>query len=283
MGLTIRQPGLFSSLQDRGRFEGMPYGVPVSGAMDLHLYRFTNRVLNNTETCACIEFYQQGLQIEFTLPTQICVGALSAELYLNGSAMKVFQTIQVQNGDVLEVKHLEQGRWGYIAVKDGFISKTYFKSQSFYDPLTPKQFKKNDRVEYKSFKGETNAKLSDFNSEPYKTNILSVFEGPEFQKLSQTLQYQLKHAEFSLSTSLNRMAYHIQERLDNDLDELITGPVLPGTVQYTPQGKMIILMRDAQVTGGYPRILQLSEEAINQIAQQPIKSKFKFQLTAINS
>jgi len=110
-----------------------------------------------------------------------------------------------------------------------------------------------------------------------------VFEGPEFYKLSQTLDYQLKHAEFSLSTSLNRMAYQIQERLANDLEEIITGPVLPGTVQFTPAGKMIVLMRDAQVTGGYPRILQFSEKSINQLSQMRVKSKFTFKLNGINS
>ena len=48
---------------------------------------------------------------------------------------------------------------------------------------------------------------------------------------------------------------------------------MPGTVQLTPQGKLIILMRDAQVTGGYPRIFQLTEQSINILSQKPLKSQ----------
>jgi allophanate hydrolase subunit 2 len=45
-------------------------------------------------------------------------------------------------------------------------------------------------------------------------------------------------------------------------------PVLPGTVQWTPSGQLIVLMREGQTTGGYPRILQLTEGSINVLAQK---------------
>lgn len=37
-------------------------------------------------------------------------------------------------------------------------------------------------------------------------------------------------------------------------------------------------MRDAQVTGGYPRILQLSDNALNLLAQKSTKDVVKFEL-----
>jgi len=39
-------------------------------------------------------------------------------------------------------------------------------------------------------------------------------------------------------------------------------------VQLTPSGKLIVLMRDAQVTGGYPRVLQLTDYAISRLSQK---------------
>ena len=62
------------------------------------------------------------------------------------------------------------------------------------------------------------------------------------------------------------------------LPEIWTAPTLPGTVQLTPDGTLIILMRDAQVTGGYPRILQLSDNALNLLAQKSTKDVVKFEL-----
>ncbi|WP_368736183.1 hypothetical protein [Algibacter sp. L4_22] len=34
----------------------------------------------------------------------------------------------------------------------------------------------------------------------------------------------------------------------------MTGLLIPGTVQLTPSGEIILLMRDCQITGGYPKI-----------------------------
>ena len=62
------------------------------------------------------------------------------------------------------------------------------------------------------------------------------------------------------------------------LHERWTAPTLPGTVQLTTDGTLIILMRDAQVTGGYPRILQLSDNALNLLAQKSTKDVVKFEL-----
>ena len=59
---------------------------------------------------------------------------------------------------------------------------------------------------------------------------------------------------------------------------MLTSAVLPGTVQLTPSGKLIILMRDAQVTGGYPRVLQLMEEGIARLAQKVVGDGVEFDL-----
>ena len=66
--------------------------------------------------------------------------------------------------------------------------------------------------------------------------------------------------------------------IENQLKPILTSGVLPGTVQLTPSGELIILMRDCQVTGGYPRVLQLTEEAINILAQKTTKDKIQFEL-----
>ena len=74
------------------------------------------------------------------------------------------------------------------------------------------------------------------------------------------------------------MAYQLSPLFDNDLKSILTGPVLPGTVQLTPSGKLIVLMRDCQTTGGYPRVLQLTESAINLLSQKKEKDKIVFKL-----
>ncbi|MBZ9626703.1 allophanate hydrolase [Psychroflexus sp. CAK1W] len=283
MGLIIKTPGLYSTLQDEGRREGMPQGIPISGAMDLHLYRFANQILDNPEGCACIEFFQQGLELELGVPTFLCVAAIGGVITLNEAKVDVNSILKAKAGDVLAIKELAKGSWGYVAVREGFESRSLLGSQSFYKALNKHRFEKNDKVMFSDFEGESGGDYPQLDVDYYKDSTLDVYKGPEFHKLSETLQYQLCNAKFSLSKSQNRMAYEISERLGNELEEIVTGPVLPGTVQFTPEGKMIVLMRDAQVTGGYPRILQLSESAINLLSQMRTKTRFSFNLTEINS
>ncbi|WP_367183352.1 hypothetical protein [uncultured Aquimarina sp.] len=71
------------------------------------------------------------------------------------------------------------------------------------------------------------------------------------------------------------------DTLKNDLESMLTSPVLPGTVQLTPSGKLIILMKYCQTTGGYPRVLQLTKDAINNIAQKRTGGQIRFELKTI--
>ena len=97
---------------------------------------------------------------------------------------------------------------------------------------------------------------------------IEVFKGPEFELLEKSLQKALFAKSFSIAPTSNRMAISFNERLPNTLKGIVTAPVIPGTVQLTPNGNLIALMRDCQVTGGYPRVLQLSEKGISALAQK---------------
>ena len=84
---------------------------------------------------------------------------------------------------------------------------------------------------------------------------------------------------FKIGGMNNRMGYQLKNKFPSLKDaEIITSTTIPGTVQLTPSGTLIILMRDCPTTGGYPRILQLTDIAINQLAQKKENDVFKFDL-----
>lgn len=283
MSLKILKSGFFSSLQDFGRTEAMTSGVPISGAMDRNLAGLANSAVGNSKNSAVIEFFQQGLSFEFQKQTIIAISAIDADIALNDKPLNILESVEVKPKDILKIKAMNSGLWGYVAVKNGFISESFYGSQSFFSPLTQANFNKNDVLDFESFEGKYQQNSKPENNLDYDSEYLEVFPEVEFEKLSKTLKYQLKHAEFSLSKTTNRMAYQIQEKLENELDEIVTGPVLPGTIQFTPQGKLIVLMRDAQITGGYPRVLQLTENSISILSQKSFKDKIRFRLIENNS
>ncbi|MGB3151327.1 MAG: allophanate hydrolase subunit 2 family protein, partial [Maribacter sp.] len=85
--------------------------------------------------------------------------------------------------------------------------------------------------------------------------------------------------DFTVAKENNRMAYQLEEHIPGHAISMLTSATLPGTVQLTPSGKLIVLMKDGQTTGGYPRILQLSDMAISVLAQKREGNKVSFKLT----
>ena len=124
------------------------------------------------------------------------------------------------------------------------------------------------------------------NQEKIQKLILSdnidCYKGPEYDRLSIKNKDILLKKEFSISNNHNRMGYILEQNLKNNINPILTSHVMPGTVQLTPGGKIIILMRDCQTTGGYPRILQLTNNGINMLSQKITNSVIKFNIKEIS-
>ena len=91
-------------------------------------------------------------------------------------------------------------------------------------------------------------------------------------------QIKLLNLEFSVSNKMNRMGIQLNEQIISHNLSIIIIPVLPGTVQCTADGKLIILMKDSQTTEGYPRIFQLTKKAIAILAQKQPNERLFFNL-----
>ncbi|WP_121665478.1 5-oxoprolinase subunit C family protein [Mesonia aquimarina] len=280
MSIKILQPGLFSTIQDRGRVGFAKFGIPKSGAMDLYSAKIANLLLGNSENEALMEITLIGPKLEFTEATQISITGLSASAKLNNDEIGLNKVFEIKKGDQLHIKQISQGARIYLAVKGGFEIEEKLGSKSMYAPITnSSKIEKGDEISYHPFNFSEEKKHAHikFNND-YFNDELEVFAGPEFEQLSETMKANLLRKEFSISKNNSRMAYQLEEKLENNLQAILTQPVLPGTVQFTPSGNIIILMRDCQTTGGYPRIFQLTEESINKLAQKKQGDKLTFRL-----
>jgi len=280
--VKILNSGFYSSVQDKGRLGYAKYGVPFSGAMDQGAFGFANALLNNNENDACIEWVYRPPKIQFSEATIISLCGAEADWFLNNESVAGDRQIKVENGDVLSGSFCKNKIYGYVGIKYGFNVRMVLESRSFFNPVTSGSALQNgDVIGYKKVEGfgEKNASIVPGFRNAI-SNSLEVFAGPEFENLSLEQRNLLLHNKFTISGSANRMAIRLEEPLINDLGSMITSPVLPGTVQLTPSGTLIILMRDCQTTGGYPRVLQLSSTSINRIAQKRKGEQIGFELTS---
>ena len=280
--IKVLDPGLYTSIQDLGRIGYKAYGVPESGAMDRQSAQLGNRLLSNSEQSAVLEMTMTGPKLQFNGNTYVCLTGACISPHLNDLPVAMDRVFEVKNGDILSFSKLLYGFRGYLSVLGGIQSESVLKSRSMYKGISS-QFKLERGYEIQiadALQGYSNKhaglKIKD---SLFTRQKLQVFPGPEFEMLSEAQKNQLLQGEFTISKNNNRMAYQLNELLPNSLDDIITSMVLPGTVQLTPKGNLIILMRDCQTTGGYPRVLQLSEDAINVLAQKFVGQSIQFNLT----
>ncbi|PZX54172.1 5-oxoprolinase subunit C family protein [Algoriphagus chordae] len=278
--LKIVKTGPGTSIQDEGRTGFAQYGVPHSGALDSQSYRWVNHLLRNHIDAAVLEICQPGLKIKFDSATEICFAGAKTAVKLNGQVISSAGIQEIRANDHLEIGAFQEGSILYLGIKKGFQSEKIMNSRSWYMGVTSSDYaKKGDLIPY-----FTNHSPSCYTASKVKWDFvwaqerrIKVYPGPEWDLLNMENRELIESMEFTFSELKNRMAIQLAELLPNSLPEMETAPVFPGTVQLTSGGKLLVLMKDAQVTGGYPRILQLSEEAIAILAQKNPHQKFKFQ------
>lgn len=278
--IEVLHPGLFSTIQDRGRYGFREFGVPVSGPMDTEAATLANLLLQQDPGTSVLEITQQGPKLRFSDEARIVVtGALLSPMIEN-EKIRNNQVVTVHADQVLSFGARIAGCRAYVGIKNGFETGKVLDSQSWSPGIT--RFSRLEKGMKLSFLKSTSGGVSPLSSvktgDSFYSNILEAFPGPEFHMLSSGQKELLQKNHFSVGRNSNRMGFQLKELLPNELEPIITAPVLPGTVQLTPSGKLIVLMRDCQTTGGYPRILHLKEAGLNILAQKIPGEKVKFEL-----
>ena len=271
--------GLYTTIQDDGRFGYRNIGVPSSGYMDRESAQIANLIIDNPINNPVIEATLIGPTIKFEKSTFICITGSDFNPMLNESRISLYTPVKVNKGDILKINNSSIGSRCYISIKGGIKVDKVLGSKSYYPQISDSSIiEKGDEFKFETNKSEPNYKLINQKFELNKN--LKVFKGPEFNSLNKGSINKIIDQEFSIGIN-NRMAYNLKEKIQAGTTSIISSPVIPGTVQLTPSGQMIILHRDCQTTGGYPRILQLDEKSLNNLAQLRIGDKIKFEIVTL--
>ena len=110
------------------------------------------------------------------------------------------------------------------------------------------------------------------------TGIAIALPGPEYQEFDEVSQESFWRSPWKISPQSNRMGYRLQgQPLTRTTDrELLSHGLLPGVIQVPGNGQPIVLMNDAQTTGGYPRIACIIEADRYHLAQIPLGQPIHF-------
>jgi len=275
----IIKPGIFCAFQDLGRFGYRHLGVPWSGAMDRLSYLFVNQKLGNNTSDTVLEVMGSGLVLEVMVDVTLFWSGADTEIGIDEMKLyNISNPVEIKKGQTITVKKQTKGIWTYLGIKHGFDVQKVMGSASSLKGTHLGLLQKNDIIYRKPLSLQnmhfSSLRPNSLDSMPE----LKVFKGPEFGWLTDIHVEIIKKSNFVVTKDYSRMGYRLfgpEVRLSNE-KECITSPVMPGTVQLLPNGQMIVLMRECQITGGYPRVFQLDEPSISKLAQKRLGDPVKF-------
>lgn len=278
--IEVIDPGFYTSIQDRGRMGYRHLGIPISGAMDRKAFDLANLLLGDTDDTTLIECTLVGPILRFHESCSLVITGAQMETFINDTPIKNNEVIAVNSGDILRLRQALNGIRTYVKVNHSLIIPKILDSTSFYQPITSEAvLKKETHLFWLKSKTSFQSKFSRIRvKEDYLfSDELEVEKGPEYELFKDSSMDSLTSSKFEIM-SQNRMGYRIKTPLKSKSKSMLSCAVRPGTVQITPSGTLLIVGMDGQVSGGYPRIFQLCDDALSILVQKKAGDKISFKL-----
>ena len=278
--IEVLDPGFYTSIQDRGRMGYRHLGIPISGAMDRKAFDLAHSLLGIKTDTTLIECTLVGPILRFHESCSLVITGAQMETFLNDIPITNNEVVAVNSGDILKLRQALNGIRTYIKINHSLIIPKILGSTSFYQPITSEAVLKKE-TNFFWLKSKTSFQTKNsrirVKDDYLFSDELEVVKGPEYDLFEDSLKKTLTIAKFKI-ISQNRMGYRIKTPFNSKPKSMLSCAVQPGTVQMTPSGTLLIAGMDGQVSGGYPRIFQLCEDALSILAQKKAGDKISFKL-----
>ena len=281
--------GLYTSIQDEGRFGVQDQGIPISGALDKSSMRIANQLVGNLPNSPVLEMTLFGPKLKFEGQGQIAITGANMKATLNGKRVENYMTLNIKSGDLLEFHNTDVGCRTYMSIGGQWQVQNWSNSFSALPSLMEEPGLPARLVDDYSFTVAIN-QMQELISYPERNRplfsecyVIRVVTGPEFDQFEIEVIQDFFDRIFVIHGDSNRMGYRLKDNLQDYVPsgEEISSGIVIGTVQISNAGKPIILMADAQTTGGYPRIANVVSDDLEIVAQLKPGDELKFMLVSL--
>ena len=278
----VVRTGLGASIQDFGRPGFASYGVPPGGVMDDHAAAWANRLLENSPEAPVLELLLQGAHLEVLRTTWLVITGGDAHCNL-----PLWRIVRAHPGEHIVFPNSRKGLWTYVAVEGGFDSPRYFGSASVYPRGRIGKALAGGAV-LKRASGSRlalpegvagRAIAADERHDYAQPPLLRVWPGPQWDLFTQADRSVFFQQAWTVSPQSDRVGYRLEgPRLASAQKQILSEPVLVGSIQVPPIGQPIVTMRDGPTVGGYPKIGLVEPEELSWLAQCRPGTPVRFKL-----
>ena len=270
--IRVLHAGLFTTVQDTGRWGYQRFGIPVAGPMDPVSHRMANLLVGNRPSCATLEVTLAGPRLEFRSDLLLAVCGAEFELLLDGEPVPCGTVLAAGSGQRLAFGRRRQGARAYVAVAGGFDVPRVLGSRATHvgsgmGGVCGRALAAGDVLAAGDGIARR-ARAGDSRKAPAAAGRVRVLPGPHDDRFGSTGAAALEGRRYRVGAASDRMGYRLEgPPLAQEGPELLSAAVPVGAVQVPPSGEPIILMADRPTTGGYPRIGTVISADVPVVAQ----------------
>ena len=274
--LHVKEPGLFTTVQDLGRPNAISAGVPSGGAMDRFAHSAANLLVGNDPSHATLECTFSGPHLVAEHSCLIAITGADFDPHVNGAPAPAWTGIFLGAGDRLTFGARRSGARAYVAVAGGVEADRWLGSLSTNlmaarGGFHGRPLKSGDVL---SVAGEprrpvvSGRQMAERLRPDYADRTLRAIAGPHLKRLSPEGRSLLFEAPYRVSRDADRMGYRLEgPQLVTSGEELLSFGLVSGAVQVPHNGQPILLMADHQTAGGYPVVATVVSAALPIAAQ----------------
>lgn len=270
--VRIERAGPLTSIQDAGRHGFLAHGISASGPMDIGAFRQAGMLAGAGEG-AGIEITRAGLDL-FVAEGDVRIGWAGGAFVvrINGREVKWPGSALLSAGNQLSVTPGPAGNYGYLrfgAAMDlpKVLGSLSTNMRAGLGGLEGRGLVAGDELRLVGEAGVPGAIVP----MPAEEAPIRFIRGLHWERFSPEVQAQFIGAGFRISSAMDRMGVRLSDEDGvfggESILSLVSDPVLPGDIQILGDGTPIVLMRDHQPTGGYPRIGTIISADLDRFAQ----------------
>jgi biotin-dependent carboxylase-like uncharacterized protein len=282
--LVIKTCGPMTSLQDRGRYGYQRFGVSPSGAMDRRGLAMANVLVGNPHETGAIEFMHLGGSVTADGgDIQVALAGADSTLSIDGKPVGPRMSVILKDGQTAEIGHARTGLFAYLAVAGGFFVPPQLGSLSLHlrsrmGGLDGRPLRAGDRLDCAGVE-QTGSPMYLPGDLPEDGGPIRVMLGPQDDYFTPGAIRTFFESEFTVSPQADRMGFQLAGPVLEHAKgfNIVSDGIVEGHIQVPGNGQPIVLMRDRQTAGGYPKIATVISADLDRFAQLQPGSPVRFQ------
>ena len=293
--IELLSTSALATVQDLGREGALRWGVGTAGAMDPLALAAGNILLGNADDAAAIEVPVFPFRVRFAADCDFALTGADVDARLDGRAVLPWTAAQACASQELVLGLPHRGAtWpasrAYLCLAGGVDVPAVLGSRSTqlrgaFGGLEGRPLRQGDALRAGAAPNEGFVEglglVPPALALPQQRDglpALRVLPAAEYLAYTEASRAAFWAEPWKITAQSDRYGYRLEGRPLEAVAtiEMRSHGIVPGVIQVPPGGQPIVQMRDAQPSGGYPKLGTVIEADLWRLGQAPIGSRVRF-------